>query len=336
MRFRRGLRWIRRKLRSARPTPIILMYHRIADEPVDPWGLAVSPSHFEEQLQVVRRVRYPVPLTEFVRRLGAGTLPAHSVALTFDDGYADNFTDGKPRLAAADVPATVFLTTGYIGCPDQFWWDELAQLILRESGPQRFEVVIGNRVMHFEFGTDTDLPKRGNDPWRAWSAPLTPRQDAYLAIWQVLRPLRDAERSGVMTQLRSILSDSGPSSRPRSRAMTRDEARALATGGLVAIGAHTVTHPQLTGLGTGDRRREIAESKAACEELIGAPVLGFAYPYGDLDNDVRATVEAAGFEFACSTRSGAAVSGCDALALPRVQVLDWDGVDFENMLRSLN
>jgi hypothetical protein len=63
-------------------------------------------------------------------------------------------------------------------------------------------------------------------------------------------------------------------------------------------------------------------------------VPGFAYPYGDLDKKARSAVEAAGFEYACSTRSGPAVSGSDALALRRVQVLDWDGNDFEKMLRS--
>ena len=98
-----------------------------------PGALAVSPSHFEEQLHVLRRVRYPVPLTDFVRRLVAGTLPAHAVALTFDDGYADNFLAGKPRLEATDVPATIFLASGYIDCPAQFWWDELAQLVLTEN-----------------------------------------------------------------------------------------------------------------------------------------------------------------------------------------------------------
>ena len=108
--------------------------------------------------------------------------------------------------------------------------------------------------------------------------------------------------------------------------------RALVTGGLIAIGAHTVTHPQLTGLGINARRREIVESKAACEALIGAQVPGFAYPYGDLDKEVRSAVEAAGFEYACSTRNGPAISGSDAFALPRVKVLDWNGNDFEKML----
>jgi peptidoglycan/xylan/chitin deacetylase (PgdA/CDA1 family) len=331
MRLRRGLSWIMRHARPAQAQPVILMYHRIADEPVDPWGLAVSPSHFEEQLQVLRRARYPVPLSDFVRRFIAGTLPAHAVALTFDDGYADNFLAGKPRLEAADVPATVFFATGYIGSPAQFWWDELAQLVLIESGPRNFDVVVGDQLMHFELGYDVTAPP--NDTWRARSPPLTRRHEAYLAIWQALRALRDKERNSVMTQLRCIFSDSGSSQRVRGRAMTRDEARALATGGLIAVGAHTVTHPQLSGLGVDARRREIVESKATCEALIGGHVPGFAYPYGDLNNEVRSAVEEAGFVYACSTREAFVKLATDIFVLPRFHVQNLNGDKFEQMLR---
>lgn len=331
MRLRRAAHWIMRRLRPPEPMPLILMYHSVADEPVDPWGLAVSPAHLEEQLEVVRRTRHPLPLTDFVRGLTAGSLPAHAVALTFDDGYTDNLLAGKPRLAAADVPATVFLATGYLGQPGEFWWDELARLVLLERGPQSLDVAVRGGAMHFEFGTDP--PARGNDAWRAWSAPQTRRQKAYLAIWRVLRPLGDEERQGVMAQLRSSFSDSDPH-HARGRAMTREEARALVTGGLVTIGAHTITHPQLTSLAAGARRREIFDSKAACEALIGAPVPGFAYPYGDHDDEVRSAVVGAGFIYACSTRHGPIIPRSDVLALPRVHVLDWDGDAFERALRS--
>jgi peptidoglycan/xylan/chitin deacetylase (PgdA/CDA1 family) len=330
MRLRRAVHWIMRRLRTPQPMPVILMYHRIADEPVDPWGLAVSPTHLEEQLEIVRRTRQPLPLTDFVRGLAAGSLPADAVALTFDDGYVDNLLVGKPRLAAADVPATVFLATGYLGHPGEFWWDELARLVLFEHGPQSLDVVVRGGAMHFEFGTD---PARGNDAWRAWSTPLTRRQKAYLAIWRALRPLGDEERRGVMAQLRSSFSDSDPHL-ARGRAMTREEARVLVTGGLVTIGAHTVTHPQLIVLEAGARRREIVESRAACEELIDAYVPGFTYPYGEFDDKVRSAVEGAGFAYACSTRHGPVTAASDFLALPRIQVLDWDGDAFDRALRS--
>src|SRR5262249_46816836 len=81
--FGRALTIIRR-LRQPQPKPVILMYHRIADEPVDPWGLSVPPSLFEEQLVVLCRTRMPMGLEDFTRQLKAGTLPANAVSLTFD------------------------------------------------------------------------------------------------------------------------------------------------------------------------------------------------------------------------------------------------------------
>lgn len=332
MRVRRALHRILRSVRQSLPKPVILMYHRIADELVDPWGLAVSPARFAEQLQVLCRSRHPLPLTNFVSAFVSGTLPARAVALTFDDGYADNLLAGKPRLEAADVPATVFLATGYLGHSAEFWWDELARLVLVESSPQSVDLVVRGRAMHFELGAD--LPTRGNQAWRAWSAPLTARHEAYLAIWRALRLLEDEERHGVMAQLRSNFSGSGhfPA---LGHAMTREQARALATGGLVTIGAHTVTHPQLTGLADGARRREIFDSKAACEALTAERVPGFAYPYGDLDNEVRSLVERAGFAYACSTKHGPINSTSDAFELPRIHVHNWDGDAFERSLRGV-
>src|SRR5712671_3336606 len=112
MRFRRTFDALVRRIRPPEPRPLILMYHRIANELTDPWGLAVTPAHFEEHLDALRRTRFPLRLSQFVRQLVAGTLPEHAVAVTFDDGYADNLLVAKPQLAAADVPATVFLATG--------------------------------------------------------------------------------------------------------------------------------------------------------------------------------------------------------------------------------
>jgi peptidoglycan/xylan/chitin deacetylase (PgdA/CDA1 family) len=306
------------------PKPLILGYHRIADEAVDPWSLAVSPTHFEEQLLALRRTRHPLPLTEFVDHLIADTLPANAVALTFDDGYVDNLVAAKPRLSAADVPATVFLATGYIGRLEPFWWDELARLVLRENAPLSFELVVRGEAMRIDY--DTEFVE-GED------GPIERRHAALLRIWEALRPLEDEERRSIMIELESIFSRRDHR-RTLGRAMTREEVRALVAEGLVAIGAHTVTHPQLSRLGAAACHREITESKRACETFAGASVTAFAYPYGDFDADARETVKAAGFAFACSMQRGPVTAASDIFALPRIHVRNLDGDAFERVLRS--
>lgn len=309
--------------------PLILMYHRIADEPIDYWGLAVSPPYFEEHLLVLRRARRALPLAEFVHDFIAGTLPQDAVALTFDDGYVDNLLAGLPRLAAADVPATVFLATGYLDRIEPFWWDELARFILREHAPDRFEVVIRGQTMAFDLA---DEPSANQDD-TAPVAPLNARHAVLEAIYQPLRRLDDEERRAVMIELRSILGapDCGTS---LGRPMTSGEVRMLASAGPVSIGAHTVTHPILSELETAARDREVTASKRACEALIGAPVAAFAYPFGEFDAGTRETVKSAGFAFACSTKRGPVVTTSDVFALPRIYVPNLDGDAFEQRIRS--
>jgi peptidoglycan/xylan/chitin deacetylase (PgdA/CDA1 family) len=329
-------RYLHRAVHSARirlfppkPGPLILMYHRIADEPIDPWGLAVSPANFKEQLEVLRRTRRPLSLTDFVLGLAAKTLPADAVAVTFDDGYVDNLIAGKPLLAAADVPATVFLATGYLGRADEFWWDELAALMLVEGEGRDLEITIRGETRWFNLDNDTLDSNR----WHAWlDPPRTARQEAYLAVWRALRALNMQEREVVMAKLRSTLASLPPRA-GTGRPMSGEEVQALMRDRLITIGAHTVTHPALTELDAPARRREISISKHACEALTGSEVRTFAYPFGDLDADVRAAVCEAGFICACSSRYGSAAAGSDMFVLPRIPVTNLGGAEFERSLR---
>jgi peptidoglycan/xylan/chitin deacetylase (PgdA/CDA1 family) len=325
LRIRTRLRAVASRIRPPKPKPLILLYHRIANAPIDHWKLAVSPAHFEEHLSVLRRTRHPLPLAEFVGGLITHSLRQDAVALTFDDGYVDNLVAGKPRLVAAEVPATVFLATGYLDRPEAYWWDELASFIIPETGPQSFEIMIGGKSMQIDFGAGRD----GNTP----GASLARRRQALWKLRQALRLLEEAERRLIMSKLRSVFGKRDHCAN-LGRAMTGEEVQTLVMDGLITIGAHTVTHPVLTELGDDARNREIIESKYACEALTEGPVAGFAYPYGELNANSRAAVVAAGFGFACSVRHGPTVASSDVFALPRFHVCDCDGDVFEKALRS--
>jgi peptidoglycan/xylan/chitin deacetylase (PgdA/CDA1 family) len=326
----RALRSIRIRLYPPSPKPLILMYHRIAAEPVDPWEIAVSPAHFKEHLDVLRRTRQPLALTEFVRCFNAGTLASNAVALTFDDGYADNLSVGKPHLAAAGLPATVFLATGYLGQPGEFWWDELARLILLQAGPRELEITVRGETMRFSLEEAAASP---GTRWRAWlEPPRTGRQKAYMAFWSGLRTADVSERKTIMAGLRNAFAG-GPEQTGSGRAMTLEEVRMLVSDGLMSIGPHTVTHPALTELDALTQVREIAASKKACEDLAGTGVGAFAYPFGSLDAEIKKAVAEAGFICACSTRHAPVTSSSDVFALPRIQVLDSGGDAFERSLR---
>ena len=103
-----------KRLRTPRPQGVILLYHRVASGLADPWRLCVSPEHFAEQLDVVASSWQPLALHDLAREEGtrSGSLP---VAITFDDGYADNLQVAAPLLAERGLPASFFIVSGTIG-----------------------------------------------------------------------------------------------------------------------------------------------------------------------------------------------------------------------------
>ena len=105
-----GSGWRRRRL-------VILCYHGVSIDDEHEWDpqLYISSTLFEQRLRLLRDGGFNVlTLKEGLERLYNGTLPAKSVVITFDDGYADNFHEALPLLRAADCPATVFVTAGKI------------------------------------------------------------------------------------------------------------------------------------------------------------------------------------------------------------------------------
>ena len=124
----------RRLLRRARSFliggAVILLYHRVYDADFDPWLLSVSPKNFDDQMAHLRRHYALLSLPELRQTLAAGRVPRAAVAVTFDDGYGDNLRNAKPILERHRVPATVFVTSGYVGAQREFWWDELERVVL--------------------------------------------------------------------------------------------------------------------------------------------------------------------------------------------------------------
>ena len=86
------------------------------------------------------------------------------------------------------------------------------------------------------------------------------------------------------------------------------------------VGAHSRSHPRLTRCDDATLHGEIAGSRAELEDVIGAPVRQFCYPYGDVDERVAAVAREAGYDAATATRRGRARAGMDLFRLPRVQV----------------
>jgi peptidoglycan/xylan/chitin deacetylase (PgdA/CDA1 family) len=125
------LRRAARRLRDAwRSSSLVLLYHRVAAVPHDPWGLCVRPAHFDEHLAVLARRGVVGPLAELAAAVAHGRRHARRVVLTFDDGYAVVASRAAPALERHGLPATVFVTTDAIDRAREFWWDALERVVL--------------------------------------------------------------------------------------------------------------------------------------------------------------------------------------------------------------
>lgn len=115
---------------DAIPHASVLMFHRFGENTVPSTNIRLD--QFDAMLAALKSGGYHVlPLPEIVAALKANTpLPDHAVALTADDGYVSNFTEGWPRMKKAGLPFTLFIATGPI---DQhlrgyLTWDQIRQM----------------------------------------------------------------------------------------------------------------------------------------------------------------------------------------------------------------
>ena len=114
---------------SRRRGAVILLYHRVADLSNDRWSIAVTPEHFAEHMELLRRRSNVVPLARLDTALAAPNARSATVVVTFDDGYADNLHEALPVLQRHDVPATVFVASDAVARVREFWWDDLDRLV---------------------------------------------------------------------------------------------------------------------------------------------------------------------------------------------------------------
>jgi peptidoglycan/xylan/chitin deacetylase (PgdA/CDA1 family) len=289
-----GTRWIG-GWPASRPKGAILAYHRINRAAYDPWRLSVTPEHFEQHLAELSR-RKVVPLTSLPRTPGG-------IAITFDDGYADNLETALPLLKKYRLPATVFVATDAVR-GREFWWDRVEHALL------------ASRQVSRRWLGDAPLLRRGRT----------------IALGVRLRALGPHELDKYLSELPHVRPASEPACE-RHRLMGEDGLRELAASPLIEIGAHTRSHPRLPRLTEQEQLDEVGGSRDLLERLTSRRVRAFAYPFGAHDETSVRVVARAGFELACIVGGGLVRSNTDLYRLPRLMVRDLPGAVFAQHLR---
>jgi peptidoglycan/xylan/chitin deacetylase (PgdA/CDA1 family) len=297
--------------------PLVLLYHRVAERPSDPLGLCVSPANFARQLEVLKAERELVPLEAIVY----SDVSPDAVALTFDDGYRDNLEAAVPALAAAGVPATLFVSTAHVAEGRGFWWDELHRVLL-EAPPDAdavLEISVARQRRAFCVGGIRER-QIARKHLQHWLQPMSLEEiDSALAALRAWAGMYEAD---------AVLEEDRP--------MTPDGVRAVAGTPLLSVGAHSRSHRCLRYADPAAQDAEIAGSRDDLAAWLGAEPTSFSYPFGfpgaDFDHGVMARVRAAGFSLGVTTAPGP-LRSADRLALPRSVVPNLDAEAFDAWLR---
>ncbi len=327
--------WRARERRS-RPQAMVLMYHRVGPMDFDPWSLCVTPENFAAHMQVLQRIAQPMPLQDLALAQQSGTVLDRAVAVTFDDGYANNLHQAKPLLSRYGVPATVFVSTGYVERKQEYWWDELDRILLRPVPlPPTLSLQLRNLRYRWDLGPAARhnharyLADFGTAPWDAKPGS---RLHFYHQVWTALQPLDEADRQAAIATLQTW-AEIDNTCRETHRPMRPEELFQLENGGVVSVGAHTVNHPLLSERSLDDQAHEIADSKIYLEKLLGHSINTFAYPFGAYRPETVPLLNESGFLCACTTAEETVWQGNNTYELPRFDVANWTGPVFEEKVQ---
>ncbi|MFC1981444.1 polysaccharide deacetylase family protein [Chloroflexota bacterium] len=279
----------------------ILMYHRVGTH--QEYGITpvITPQDFEKQIAYLCQRFEIMRLYELVHCVQKkGGLSKKAVVITFDDGYKDNYIYAYPILKRYNVPATIFLTTGHIGTGNPFWWDKIAYIIKHATQATLKVDELG--VYH--------LGSSGS------------RLKAISEIVGGLKKLPQEKKELLIEKLMTKVGVQLPANLGEDYILSWDDAREM-SGGSIAFGAHSVTHPILTKLSLRQAEHEIFQSKKDIEEKLNLTVTAFSYPngkFGDFNGEIRRILRKSGFTCAVTAIPGMIVPGIDVYELPRIMI----------------
>jgi len=245
----------------------VLAYHRIADidkasYQFDDELISASINDFEFQVKYINKHYNPISMEQLINHINdRAELPTRPLLITFDDGFDDNFHAAFPILKKHNVPATIFISTGFIEAIDTIWFDQLTALIL----------AMNEQSIYLDELNKTYQLK--ND-----------KRSRYGAVAEILYDIKripDKDRLALITRLNdefSLLKNK--INYQQSKMLTWDQIREM-NKSVISFGSHTVNHPILTRLDEKSLNAELLESKSTIELELNTEILSISYPDGN-------------------------------------------------------
>ncbi len=245
---------------------LILAYHRVVPEDsedlsfVQP-GMYVCGATLDMHIRYLRAHYDVLPLEELI-----STEADNACAITFDDGWRDNYVTAFPILRAHGVPATIFLATGLVGTTVWPWPDRIC-FYIHKASPTAFSEVFES-AWRQEVGEPSGTPARS--------------ADAFAAAEEVLRRLKHVEHrllQRIVVRIDDRFRELHAALHGQRPWLTWEEALEMGSHG-ISFGSHTENHVILTNVPPAEARAEIVNSGTVLAAKVGKPTAAFCYPNG--------------------------------------------------------
>lgn len=294
------------------PQLLILMYHRVlpvdddralCEEP----GMMVSPESFKTHLEILKKQFEIVHLSEWLTlKNNGGKLPSHACAITFDDGWVDNYEFAFPILSELAVPATIFVVSEMIGTSKQFWPERLARIIsiiAKDHSSQWSHPVLDwlkCPSVRYQFTT------------------VAPSQEELADLISNAKALSDSEIHARLDKIEDVFKLPVEDSRPSL--LNWQQLAEMNASGLIEVGSHTCNHIRLNDeIDHSMLEHEVIASKQQIEEKTGHAVKTFCFPNGDYSSTALELVRQ-NYEGGVSTETGWNTVATDSCLLHRIGI----------------
>ena len=289
--------------RMTQPRAVVLMYHSVVEDPrqtANTIRISQSRESFEWQMRALAERFNPITLDQVVDfAQQRSDLPRRSVAVTFDDGFADNYEFVLPILAKYGIRATFYIMVNAVATGEPPWYCRLTYAF---STTKRHELTFGEPAIAYNLNKPEERMAALHTCWDSGSA-LT----------------GDAQRQMVECVEQSL--EVHPLDASSKLMLNWDQVRAMHKAGHT-IGGHTMSHPNLAHVPLDQARSEIMGCKETLEGVLGVPLVHFAYPHPALNpqwsSETLAITRDGGFKSAVLTTQGAVFRGDDPLCMMRV------------------
>jgi peptidoglycan/xylan/chitin deacetylase (PgdA/CDA1 family) len=273
---------------------LILVYHGVANKPDHNISVGpISTAQFEQHLSYFKKHFNTVSLQDIFEMHRAGFAPKRkTIALTFDDGYENNYTNAYPLLKKYSIPATIFVVAQSVVQPDYITWYDHIYLFQKDLNPALIR---------------TDF--LGASPVKSLNE-----------LIELCKSLNIEQRDRLFAEIKKHLPEvEYRNLYPKElwKMMDSEQVNELSHSGLIEIGAHSDNHPNLGLIGREYAQKEIVASKQILEKATGKDIVSIAFPDGNYNEEVKKMCYNAGYQNLLAVDYRCASDRTDKNILPR-------------------